>query len=150
MIKKVNIVKKVNELKIQRNTLYIKTNMFYNISIRVTNTIINKNELLDNIPYSNNVNDYNGNVTVDRSLIYKLVTLCMRKGKKKKALTTVKKALMLIRKFYGINPILLVKLAIYKTETFLKLYKFVIGVRERIIPTLVNIEKRKKKMHYAK
>ncbi len=79
-------------------------------------------------------------------VLNKLVNLCMRKGNKKLAYKNVKNAIIAIRVFYNINPIHLLKIAVLKLEPVIKLNRFTIGNKEKIIPRLINIKKR---MYYS-
>jgi hypothetical protein len=72
----------------------------------------------------------------------KLVCLCIKKGKKQVALWNVIKSFQLIREFFWIEPLSLVKMAVIQTEPFLKLNRYQLGKKEKIIPRILPLKKR--------
>jgi ribosomal protein S7 len=133
---------------IERENLYLKTYSFYEMKIEtealnrlkifeINNNIL-KNEYCLN-KTTNNLIEINKN----SEIVNKLIKFCMRKGKRKLAEKKVRDCFMLIRKYYWISPLLLLKVAILKSEPLLKLYRYMIGNKERIIPRLISMERRK-------
>jgi ribosomal protein S7 len=75
--------------------------------------------------------------------MYKLIRICTKKGKKKISFNIIKNSLLLIKKYFFINPFLFLSLAIKKTEYFLKIQILKIKSRQKIIPRLLFPEQRK-------
>ncbi|MFG1391234.1 hypothetical protein [Acidiplasma aeolicum] len=116
----------------------IETEALNRLKIFEINNNILKNEYCLN-KTTNNLIEINKN----SEIVNKLIKFCMRKGKRKLAEKKVRDCFMLIRKYYWISPLLLLKVAILKSEPLLKLYRYMIGNKERIIPRLISMERRK-------
>jgi ribosomal protein S7 len=76
------------------------------------------------------------------NIFEKLVCLCIKKGKKQVALWNVIKSFQLIREFFWIEPLSLVKMAIIQTEPLLKVTRYAIGKKEKIISRIMPLRKR--------
>lgn len=79
----------------------------------------------------------------DKYLITKLISLCTKEGKKKRAYRQVNKSFQLLKQFTKINPIFFLKLAISQIEPFVFLHKIPKGnkltIYPRILPTQTRI-----------
>jgi ribosomal protein S7 len=73
----------------------------------------------------------------DTYLLKKFIGLCIRKGERKIAFNNVSKAFLLIKKFFSINAIFFIKLAVAKLEPFIFLAKIPRGNKEIIFPRIL-------------
>jgi ribosomal protein S7 len=135
---------------IERENLYLKTYSFYEMKIETE--VLNRlkifeinNNILKNEYFLNKNKRINNFIEINKNseVVNKLIKFCMRKGKRKLAEKKVRDCFMLIRKYYWISPLVLLKVAILKSEPLLKLYRYMIGNKERIIPRLISTERRK-------
>lgn len=80
----------------------------------------------------------------NKEIIDLLVNLCMRKGNKKLAYNNVKKTFLLLRKFFWLNAMLLIRLILVQSESLFIIQKFSLGKREKIIPRFIPFQKKTK------
>jgi NADH-quinone oxidoreductase subunit H len=78
----------------------------------------------------------------EKYLVNKLVSLCTKEGKKKRAYKQVNKSFQLLKQFTKINPILFLKLAISQIEPFVFLHKIPKGNKITIYPRILPIQTR--------
>lgn len=78
----------------------------------------------------------------NRYILNLLVNLCMRKGNKNLAYRNVKKTFSLLRKFFWLNAMLLVRLILVQSESLFIIEKYSIGKKEKIIPRFIPFYKK--------
>jgi ribosomal protein S7 len=75
----------------------------------------------------------------DTNLFNKLVSLCVKKGKKKMALRQVLSSFLLLKQFFKCNPLYFLKVALLQMEPFVFLHKIPKGNKEMIYPRILPI-----------
>jgi ribosomal protein S7 len=118
---------------------------YINYTNRNINNIVNASENEDRLfslmePLDND--DKVKNIFSNNYLFSKLVSICIKKGKKKMAYKNVLLAFQLIKTFFRLNSIFFLKIAILQIEPFIFLHKIPRGKKEIIYPRILPVRTR--------
>jgi NADH-quinone oxidoreductase subunit H len=123
-----------------------KNNYDYNYSREWPNVeldVINNNSKLNLLMEQLELEEKERDALEENYIINKLVSLCTKQGKKKKAYIQISNTLKLLKQFFKTNPVYFVKLAITQIEPFIFLHKIPKGnkmvIYPRILPTQTRI-----------
>ena len=97
---------------------------------------INLNDFLEQIELEKNKK----NALKCSYIVNKLVSLCTKKGKKKKAYKVVYSALFLLKSFFKINPIYFIKQSVLQIKPFVFLQKITKGKKVFIFPRILPLK----------
>jgi ribosomal protein S7 len=120
-----------------------KNNYDYkNINLDVSNSLFKETLSFDKLIEQLEVEKLEMDALEEHYLFNKLVSLCIKKGKKKMAYKHVVNAFLLLKQFFRFNPIYFLKIAVLQIEPFVFLHKIPMGNKEVIYPRILPIRTR--------
>lgn len=122
-----------------------KTNNNYdyiNVSLNIPNSLFKETLKFNKLMRQFELEKVYMDALEENYLFNKLVSLCVKKGKKKMAYKQVNNAFLIIKQFFRYNPIYILKIAILQIEPFIFLHKIPMGNKEIIYPRILPIKTR--------